>query len=214
MRHFRFQPERYRLYESESIKDLRIYKKTRDLVCWRNLPPQSRAKGSAGARPLRKLEEIRTWQSQTTDAVSRIPHEGLPVLCRDKGRGQLPQAAGYWKLPQYPGASRLELPAHRSCPGEGLRPPRVRRGGISILWSPFLPAWKPLTPLNNEIKRCILSEDEVADEASPGLSKVAPLHEKYCRPDSLPDERPVKLQPLLSPGRSDHHAGRPLLPCR
>ena len=31
---------------------------------------------------------------------------------------------------------------------------------------------EPLTPLNNEIKRCILSEDEISDEASPGLHKV------------------------------------------
>ncbi len=29
-----------------------------------------------------------------------------------------------------------------------------------------------MTPLNNEIKRCILSEDQVADDASPGLSHV------------------------------------------
>ena len=31
---------------------------------------------------------------------------------------------------------------------------------------------EPLTPLNNEIKRCILSEDEISDEASLGLHKV------------------------------------------
>ena len=33
-------------------------------------------------------------------------------------------------------------------------------------------ALDPLTPVNNEIKRCILSEDEIADDASPGLSHV------------------------------------------
>jgi len=31
---------------------------------------------------------------------------------------------------------------------------------------------EPLSPLMNEIRRCILSEDEVADDASPGLFKV------------------------------------------
>ncbi len=30
----------------------------------------------------------------------------------------------------------------------------------------------PLTPLNNEIKRCILSEEEISDDASPGLRRV------------------------------------------
>ena len=31
---------------------------------------------------------------------------------------------------------------------------------------------EPLSPLMNEIRRCILAEDEVADDASPGLAKV------------------------------------------
>lgn len=31
---------------------------------------------------------------------------------------------------------------------------------------------EPLTPVNSEIKRCILSEDEVSDDASPGLRRV------------------------------------------
>ena len=31
---------------------------------------------------------------------------------------------------------------------------------------------EPLTPVNNEIKRCIISEEEVSDDASPGLRKV------------------------------------------
>lgn len=30
----------------------------------------------------------------------------------------------------------------------------------------------PLTPLSAEIRRCILSEDEISDSASPGLLKV------------------------------------------
>ena len=33
-------------------------------------------------------------------------------------------------------------------------------------------ALEPLTPVNNEITRCIISEDEVADDASPGLHNV------------------------------------------
>ena len=31
---------------------------------------------------------------------------------------------------------------------------------------------EPLSPLNNEIKRCILSEEEIADDASPALKSV------------------------------------------
>lgn len=33
-------------------------------------------------------------------------------------------------------------------------------------------ALEPLTPLHNEIKRCILGEDEIADDASPALFKI------------------------------------------
>ena len=37
---------------------------------------------------------------------------------------------------------------------------------------PMFQALEPLTPVNNEIKRCILSEDEISDDASPGLRHV------------------------------------------
>ncbi len=36
----------------------------------------------------------------------------------------------------------------------------------------FFAGLEPLTPLNNEIKRCIISEDEIADDASPALKSV------------------------------------------
>ena len=36
----------------------------------------------------------------------------------------------------------------------------------------FFADLEPLTPLNNEIKRCIVSEDEIADDASPGLKNI------------------------------------------
>lgn len=38
--------------------------------------------------------------------------------------------------------------------------------------SPYFQALEPLTPVNQEIKRCILSEEEIADDASPGLAHV------------------------------------------
>ena len=36
----------------------------------------------------------------------------------------------------------------------------------------FFDALEPLTPLNHELKRCILSEEEISDDASPGLKSV------------------------------------------
>ena len=37
---------------------------------------------------------------------------------------------------------------------------------------PFFDALEPLSPLCQEIRRCLLSEDEIADDASPGLKNV------------------------------------------
>lgn len=36
----------------------------------------------------------------------------------------------------------------------------------------FFSALEPLTPLNNELKRCIISEEEISDDASPGLKNI------------------------------------------
>ena len=38
--------------------------------------------------------------------------------------------------------------------------------------SPLFSQIEPLTPLNEEIRRCIIGEDEIADDASPALAKV------------------------------------------
>ncbi|MBQ8041574.1 MAG: endonuclease MutS2, partial [Lachnospiraceae bacterium] len=38
--------------------------------------------------------------------------------------------------------------------------------------SPFFSQIEPLTPLHDEIKRCILGEEEIADDASPTLHKI------------------------------------------
>ncbi len=38
--------------------------------------------------------------------------------------------------------------------------------------SPLFAEIEPLTPFHEEIRRCILSEDEIADDASPALSKI------------------------------------------
>ena len=38
--------------------------------------------------------------------------------------------------------------------------------------SPLFSQIEPLTPLHEEIRRCIIGEDEIADDASPALSKI------------------------------------------
>ena len=94
-------------------------------------------------------------------------------------------SSGISAVPTYSGCSELRLSI--SSPDRGSQaklPPHGRHDGEDDArgtgepqddfdsLEPLFAGLEPLTPLNNEIKRCILSEDEVADDASPGLSHV------------------------------------------
>lgn len=141
--------------------------------------------------PSSDLEEVRTWQAQTTDAADRVRLKGtvsfsglwdigsslkrleigsslsisellsissvLTVTARAKayGRQDIPENTF---TPRFPGQQPPKQTAAEEYAPDSL--------------APLFQALEPLTPVNNEIKRCILSEDEIADDASPGLSHV------------------------------------------
>ncbi len=121
--------------------------------------------------PSTNLEEIRTWQAHTTDAVSRIRMKGSLSFAGTKDVGD--------SLKRLDIGSSLNIPELLSLSSLLTAAARAKAYGrhesdeeeFDSL-EPFFAGLEPLTPLNNEIKRCILSEDEVADEASPGLSHV------------------------------------------
>ena len=198
--------------------------------------------------PSSDLEEIRTWQAQTTDAVTRVRFKGTTSFSgvRDIGdslkRLEIGSSLGIHELlaisssltaaarakaygrhePQ--GDTRTGAGGRNTAGGSGAggrntaggcgaggrntaggcgagsrntaggnrdsgrdmasaRNTAARMNGANIPDSdgpdddydslePLFAGLEPLTPLNNEIKRCILSEDEIADDASPGLSHV------------------------------------------
>ena len=187
--------------------------------------------------PSSDLEEIRTWQAQTTDAVTRVRFKGTTSFSgvRDIGdslkRLEIGSSLGIHELlaisssltaaarakaygrhePQ--GDTRTGTGGRNTAGGSGVggrntaggcgagsrntaggnrdsgrdmasaRNTAARMNGANIPDSdgpdddydslePLFAGLEPLTPLNNEIKRCILSEDEIADDASPGLSHV------------------------------------------
>lgn len=60
----------------------------------------------------------------------------------------------------------------------------------------FFRILEPLTPVNTEIKRCILSEDEVSDDASPGLRQVR----RSMR--SINDKIHTQMNSILNSSRS------------
>lgn len=41
-----------------------------------------------------------------------------------------------------------------------------------IVWTAILNSFNPVTILVNEIRRCVIDEDEISDDASPGLKHV------------------------------------------
>ena len=130
--------------------------------------------------PSSDLEEVRTWQAQTTDAVTRIRLKGSVSFSgiRDIGDSLKRLDIGSsLSIPELLSISSLLTVAARAKAygrhdGEddarGTSEPQDDFDSLE----PLFAGLEPLTPLNNEIKRCILSEDEIADDASPGLSHV------------------------------------------
>lgn len=142
--------------------------------------------------PSSDLEEIRTRQAQTTDAADRVRLKGsvsFSGLREIGGSLKRLEIGSSLSIPELLSISSVLTVAARAksygrrdaedtpvftprFPGQ--KPPKQTEAAEYVPDSldPFFQSLEPLTPLNNEIKRCIISEDEVADDASPGLSRV------------------------------------------
>ena len=142
--------------------------------------------------PSSDLEEIRTRQAQTTDAVNRVrlkgsvSFSGLREIGGSLKRLEIGSSLSIPELLSISSvltvASRAKAYGRRDTESPPVFPPRFpgqkppKQAEVAEYvpdsLDPLFQSIEPLTPLNNEIKRCILSEDEIADEASPGLSRV------------------------------------------
>jgi len=141
--------------------------------------------------PSSDLEEVRTWQAQTTDAADRVRLKGTVSFSglRDIGsslkRLEIGSSLSISELLSISSVltvtarakayGRQDIPENTFTPRfPGQQPPKPTAAEEYAPDSldPLFQALEPLTPVNNEIKRCILSEDEIADDASPGLSHV------------------------------------------
>lgn len=141
--------------------------------------------------PSSNLEEVRTWQAQTTDAADRVRLKGTVSFSglRDIGsslkRLEIGSSLSISELLSISSVltvtarakayGRQDIPENTFTPRfPGQQPPKQTAAEEYAPDSldPLFQALEPLTPVNNEIKRCILSEDEIADDASPGLSHV------------------------------------------
>ena len=121
--------------------------------------------------PCDDLGKIQLMQQETADALSRIYQKGALSFGGGKdirgslkrleiggtlGTGELLDIAGLLE-----NAGRAKAYSRRDTEEENLD---SLDGMFQIL--------EPLTPLSSEIRRCILSPEEIADDASPGLHQV------------------------------------------
>ncbi len=123
------------------------------------------------SKPLTDIDKINTLQEQTAAAFTRIVR---------KGRISFGDA-----VPIEESMKRLEIGGALSI-SELLRISRLLANTARVksygrhdtqedsadCLDAYFDCLEPLTPLANEIERCIVSEDEISDDASPGLKRI------------------------------------------
>ena len=132
--------------------------------------------------PMTELSAIREAQRQTKDALSRIFKKGSLSFSGIHPFGaslKRLEIGGALSIPEFLQLSSL-LEAARRAKAFG----RAERDDLPAdSLDGFFSALEPLTPLNDEIKRCILSEDEISDDAKVH-PPIDPWHERaYPQPD-------------------------------
>lgn len=124
-----------------------------------------------GLLPSSDLQKIRQTQQETTDAVSRIRMKGSISFtgCKDvTGSLKRLEISSSLSIPEILAISSILTVSARAKAYGRHEDSELPEDSLEGLFCSL----EPLTPVNTEIKRCILSEDEVSDDASPGLHKV------------------------------------------
>ncbi len=124
--------------------------------------------------PQTDLEVIRTLQQQTTDALSRLLRKGSVSF---NGIHDIRPSVMRLKIGSALGAPELlhissDLDAVLRIKAYGGYTGKDSETMTADSLTELFAGLEPLTPLNNEIKRCIISEEEIADDASPSLKSV------------------------------------------
>ena len=121
--------------------------------------------------PMTDLNEITLAQTQTSDALSMLFSKGSTSF---GGNKNISAALRSLEI-----GSTLSAPELLQIAGLLDNVNRIKSYGRSARddeketsLTGYFSALEPVTALANEIRRCILSEDEIADDASPGLKHV------------------------------------------
>ena len=122
--------------------------------------------------PMSDYHEIVQAQTETSDALTRVRMKGSLSLSgvrdvRDSlKRLEIGSSLSILELLSI--SSLLTVAARAKTYGHHEESEEFPDDSLDSMFRSL----EPLTSVNNEIKRCILSEDEISDNASPGLHKV------------------------------------------
>lgn len=121
--------------------------------------------------PMTDLEQINRAQTETADALSRIFKKGSTSFGGNKDLGMCIKSLEV--------GSSLSIPELLNIAALLENVNRIKAYGRSEredtpedTLCEYFNGLEPLTPLANEIRRCILSEEEIADDASPTLKHI------------------------------------------
>ena len=125
----------------------------------------------ARLKPSSNYRHIREWQRNTSDACTRIRLKGSSLSFRGvREIGDILKrldVSGILSAGELIAVSSVLTVSERAS-AYGVRDEEEKEDSLSELFELIT----PLTSLNKEIQRCILAEDEIADDASPGLLSV------------------------------------------
>ncbi len=178
----------------KSLKILEYHKIISQLAEYATSPP-GKALCSA-LQPSSDYGEILQAQSETSDAVSRIrmkgnlSFSGVRDIRDSLKRLDVGSALSITELLH--ASSLLTVAARAKSYGRHEESEETEEDSLEEMFRSL----EPLTPVNNEIKRCILSEEEISDDASPGLHKVRRSMK------SINDRIHTQLNSILNSSRS------------
>ncbi len=122
--------------------------------------------------PLTDIDEITRAQKETSDALTRVRLKGSLSFTGLKDVGaslKRLEIGSSLSVPELLSVSAmLTIAARARAYGRHEESDEIPDDSLEEMFRML----EPLTSLNNEIKRCILSEEEISDDASPGLRRV------------------------------------------
>ena len=120
--------------------------------------------------PMDNIDDIRTAQTETSDALVRVlrsgnlSFSGTRNILESLKRLEIGGTLGIGELLNI--SSVLKVTSRAKSFSR--REESAKKDSIDYMFE----ALEPLTPLNTEINRCIISEEEISDDASPALKSI------------------------------------------